>query len=33
MKMKKPEEYKDDREYGEIEGRDGEWYEQRDLIS
>ena len=33
MKMKKPEEYKDDREYVEIEGRDGEWYEQRDLIS
>ena len=31
--MKKPEEYKDEREYVEIEGRDGEWYEQRDLIS
>ena len=33
MKMKKPEEYKDEREYVEVEGREGEWYEQRDLIS
>ena len=28
MKMKKPEEYKDDREYVEVQGREGEWYEQ-----
>ena len=32
MRQKKPG-YKDEREYVQVEGREGEWYEQRDLIS
>ena len=32
MRQKK-QEYKDERDYVKVEGREGEWYEQRDLIS
>ena len=32
MRQKKAD-YKDEREYVKVEGREGEWYEQRDLIS